>query len=232
MRHALLLAAALVPAGTLGAQEPPPGPQPRVEAPVRDPDFRVGTHAFGLERAVEMLQWRATPRGYERAWSRAPVDSRNFPPDRRNPAEWPLPSRRWLAPATLAGRPVDPAAILALGEWRQFRPGFNRLPANLAATFQPEGDGLGSADDPLAPRVGDLRVRWRELVLPPLQGQLELRGGIWRLKSQVADPVPAVVPVSTDGDARGGRRWRRWLPGVLGGLLVAGLVLVRRRRGR
>ena len=231
MRHALLLAAALLPAGTLGAQESPPGPQPRVEAPVRDPDFRVGTDAFGLERVVEMLQWRAIRDGYERAWSRSPIDSRGFPPDRQNPAEWPLPNRRWLAPATLEGRPVDPAAILALGEWRQFRPGFSRLPANLAATFQPEGDGLGSADDPLAPRVGDLRVRWRELVLPPLRGELELRGGMWRLKAQVADPAP-VAPAPVTAGADDGRGWWSWLLGAFAGALLIGWVLLRRRRRR
>ena len=232
MRNALLLAAALLPAGTLAAQEPARGPQPEVEAPVRDPDFRVGTKAFGLERAVEMLQWRATPHGYERAWSRVLIDSSGYPPGRRNPAGWPLPSRRWLAPATLDGNPVDPAAILALGQWRVFRPSFNRLPANLAATFQPEGDGLGSADDPLAPRVGDLRVRWLELVLPPLQGELELRGGMWRLKSQVADPAPA-APAAAAREAKAGSGLRPLLLAVCGGLLAIGLVvLVRRRRGR
>jgi hypothetical protein len=232
MRSALLLAAALLPAGMLRAQETAGPPGPQVETPARDPDFRVTTRAFGLERAVEMLQWQAREGGYERIWSPVPIDSRGFAPGHANPAAWPLPGRRWLATATLEGKPLDAAAILALGEWREFRPSFNRLPPNLAATFQPEGDGLGSADDPLAPRVGDLRVRWRELVLPPLQGAVELRAGVWRLKSQVADPQP--LPAAARSSERGRHAWRPLLLGTLGGLLAMGvvLVLVRRRRGR
>jgi hypothetical protein len=69
------------------------------------------------------------------------------------------------------------------------------------------------------------------LVLPPLRGQLELRGGMWRLKAQVADPAP-VAPAPVAADAGRGRGWRPWLLGALGGALLIGWVLLRRRRGR
>ena len=234
MRHALL-AAALLAAGALaaGAARAQPLPAPQAEAPVRDPDFRVETRQFGLERRVEMRQWQRSGRGYAAVWSDAPIASAGFPPGHANPPAWPLPGRRWLASATLDGKPVDPAALLALGEWREFRPGFTRLPPNLAASFQPEGDGLGSADDPLRPQIGDLRIRWRELVLPPVEGKLALLGGMWRLKMPAGDPPAAGG--ERDAPASASRsvpawRWPWWL-GAAGGVLgIGALALVRRRK--
>ena len=74
---------------------------------------------------------------------------------------------------SIDGKPVAPEVIGRLGQWRGFRPNFSALPGNLAATFQPEGDGLGSAENPLDPQVGDLRIDWRELTLPPLADKVE-----------------------------------------------------------
>jgi hypothetical protein len=226
---ALLMGAAFAQADA--GEEPMDPPQPG-EA-VRDRDFGVVTHQFGLDRQVEMFQWRANAGGYAQVWNAAPIDSSRFAPGHDNPAKMPLGSRRWLAQdATLDGRPVDPAVLQTLGQWRVFRPNFSRLPANLAASFQPEGDGLGSAENPLEPRIGDLRIFWRELHLPSLQDKVELRNGRWQLtpaaaaQALSAERASAIVELPDNED-------RKLLPWLLGGAVVlVGLGLVWRRRRR
>ena len=233
MRAAWLAAVACASmlAGSAFAQDAPLGaPQP--DRTVRDPEFGVRARHLGLERRVAMLQWQRAPGGYARAWSEALVDSAGFDPGHRNPPTFPLQSRRWIArTVTIDGKPVDPQVLAALGVWRDFRPSFNALPANLAATFQPEGDGLGSADNPLDPQVGDLRIQWRDLQLPPLDDRLVLRDGRWQLapaaKADAPEPLadaaghqpPAPVPT----------RWP-WLVGVLLlAVLVGGRMWWKRR---
>ena len=215
-----------------GAPEANAAPQP--DKTVRDPDFGVVARHFGLERRVEMYQWHAAGQGYVRGWNEQPLDSAGFAPGHDNPP-FPLRGRRWQAPmVSVDGVPLDAQVIARLGQWRDFRPSFNALPGNLAATFQPEGDGLGSAENPLAPQVGDLRIRWRELVLPPLQDRIVLRDGRWQLCND-ATPVAAagagkaVAGTSAAGTRRTGRAW--WLGGGALALLLGALVVVRRRRG-
>ena len=70
-----------------------------------------------------------------------------FAPGHDNRA-MPLHGREWRAAVTLEGKPLADALIDRLGQWRDFRPNFSALPGNMAATFQPEGGGLGSADNP------------------------------------------------------------------------------------
>ena len=251
MRRALALAGLLLLAGALRAQDAPPvedapvgTPQP--DAPLKDVEFGVRVRQFGLERRVEMLQWRSTAHGYERAWSDQPIDAAGFDRAHANPVDWPLPGRRWLATsATLDGKPLDREVIEALGEWRDIRPSFDALPGNMAATFQPEGDGLGSADNPLAPEVGDLRIRWRALVLPPLQGRVRLQDGHWRLAPAAAEdgdpagaPPPVAATVATPASAaapenaprRSASPARGWWFG--GGALVVILAALAARRRR
>lgn len=242
----LLLLAGLALAGTVRAQEA--AGVLRTEPLLRDVEFGVVARAPGLERRVEMLQWTRTPEGYVHVWSDEPIDASAFAPGHANPVAWPLPGRRWLARSvTLDGRPVDPQVIAALGEWRDFRPSFDALPGNMSATFQPEGDGLGSADNPLAPQVGDLRIRWRQLVLPPLQGRVVLRDGRWQLA-----PSDPVADGDADGDADEAKpvipaqparvaapaevahampsprpRWPRWVAAL--GVLVAAVAIVAAR---
>lgn len=165
---------------------------PKSGGVLRDREFGVASSQFGLERQVELYQWRRSGDGFVPVWHGAIIDSSAFPEERRNPSVMPLESRRWWADApTLAGRPIDREVVVSLGRWTEFRPDFARLPGNLAAAFQPEGNGLGSSENPLEPNIGDVRVRWRELVLPELVGRVELRHGRWHLTSEAAARVVA-----------------------------------------
>lgn len=217
--------------------------QPRTTAAVRDADFGVATRQFGLDRRVEVLQWQRSGDGYRRVWHDAPIDDATHAPGHENPDAAPLPSRRWWSDsARLEGRPLDAAVLRTLGTWRAFRPDFSALPANLAVTFQPEGDGLGSAVNPLEPQVGDMRVTWRELLLPPLDGRVELRAERWVLRDAQrarVDPPPATVarlpvprvavPTVTPPAPSAPRLWP-WVAGVLGVLLVVTLARALRVR--
>jgi hypothetical protein len=226
---ALLTGAAFAQADA--GEEPMDPPQPG-EA-LRDRDFGVVSHRFGLDRQVEMFQWRADASGYTQVWNAAPIDSSHFAPGHENPARMPLGSRRWLAQgATLDGSPIDPAVLQTLGQWRGFRPNFSRLPANLAASFQPEGDGLGSAENPLEPRVGDLRIFWRELHLPPLQDKVELRNGRWQLTAGAAAEALSAARASTVVELPDdeGRKLLPWLLGGAVAVVALGLLWRRRRR--
>ena len=218
-------------AGLAHAQDSVLGaPQP--DRSVRDAEFGVIARHLGLERHVEMLQWQRTASGYARVWSERSIDSSTFPPDHQNPGAFPLQSERWTASVVrIDDKPVDQQVIVQRGVWQDIRPSFSALPANLAATFQPEGDGLGSAENPLEPHVGDLRIRWRDLVLPTLDGQISLRGGRWQLLPEarmVPAPVEALTPAD---DSSAPRRAWIWTIGVLVALGLTVFVLrVRRRR--
>ena len=235
MRARACAIAMLLFAGGAFAQDAPvesgPIDAPQPDKSVRDAEFGVVARHYGLERLVEMYQWRASGQGYAKAWSARSIDSTGFAPGHANPA-FPLRGRRWLAKSiSIDGKPLDAEVLAALGQWRDFRPGFSRLPGNLAVTFQPEGDGLGSAENPLDPQIGDLRIRWRELVLPPLQDRIVLRGGHWRLPAR--PPVPAPGP----GDQQAtpvkstkphGAPW--WFGSGAIVVLIAALAARRRRR--
>ncbi|MEG3790012.1 TMEM43 family protein [Lysobacter sp. CCNWLW3] len=244
-RAALLLPIALFVAAAAAQAPAPPGGkattastaepvgEPTTAGILRDREFGVSSRRFGLDRRVEMYQWRATPTGYERVWNAAPIDSQGYAPGHQNPPTLPLENRRWWSEsASLDGRPIDSGVLHALGEWRVFRPNFSRLPANLAATFQPEGDGLGSAENPLDPQIGDLRVSWRELQLPPLEGKVELVDGRWRMSAATAaaalNAAPVPAPVAAP-EAEGAHRLWPWFGGAA---LVIAIALVARRRRR
>ena len=221
----MLAASAFAQDAALGAPQP--------DRTVRDAEFGVRARHLGLERRVVMLQWQRVPGGYARTWSEALIDSSGFDPGHRNPSSFPLGSRRWIArTVTIDGKPLDPAVLPALGIWRGFRPSFNALPANLAATFQPEGDGLGSADNPLDPQVGDLRIQWRDLELPPLDDRLVLRDGRWQLlPGMAARAAPLAGPANVSPPAPAPARWP-WVVGLLLAALAAGIWWKRRTPSR
>ncbi len=200
--------------------------EPTHASNLRDREFGVATRQFGLQRRVEMYQWRRGDDGrYRKVWWDRPVDSSAHEAAYRNPGTFPLPTRYWISEsATLDGKPLDDEVLKTLGTWRAFRPGFTSLPGNLAATFQPEGDGLVSAENPLDPQVEDLRVTWRELVLPELDGRLVLRGGVWMLQAQprsaaMVDQAPSHEPkVATNEQMR-------WLERIAIGFALLAAVL-------
>jgi hypothetical protein len=239
MRRWWCVAAVLLCAGGASAQDAvqadASGPDVPVGAPqpdrsVRDVEFGVVARHFGLERRVEMYQWRAAGLGYLKGWSAQPIDSTGFAPGHANPP-FPLQGRRWLAKSiTIDGKPLDAEVIAGLGQWRDFRPGFSALPGNLAVTFQPEGDGLGSAENPLDPQIGDLRIHWRELMLPPLQDRVTLREGRWRLLAPPAADAATADSGPAPAEARPKPRRAPWLFG--GGALIALVAALAARRRR
>ncbi len=226
---ALLLALA---GGAHAQQAAPPQGRPTSAHPPRDTAFGVTARGFGLQRRVEMLQWRRFGPGYRKEWSEQPIDSSGYAQAYRNPGEFPIETRYWIAEdTTLDGKNVDDDVLKEFGEWRDFRPGFSALPANLAATFQPEGDGLGTADNPLDPQIGDLRVHWRVLELPPLAGKVALQGGVW---IPASDAVAAGVVAGSDTVADAATpskspRWSWWMAAAVV-LALGGAWWLRRRR--
>lgn len=196
---------------------------------LRDPDFGVVARgAVGLERRVEMYQWQRDGEGYRRDWSVRAIDSTGFVPGHENPPAIPLRSRRWNPGRILVdGKPVAPDAVEALARWHVLRPDFSALPGNLSATFQPEGDGLGSAANPMRPEVGDLRITWRELRMPQSYDGLVLRDGRWELDAAAVASAGRAREAGTR-PARAGFGWM--LLGALAAAVLAAAWLLRRRR--
>lgn len=241
MKHVVAVLA-LVFAGAAMAQAPTaqvaPRGEPEVQGTLRDADFGVRKRAAGLKRQVEMYQWQRAGAAYATVWSAQRIDSSRFDPAHGNPGSFPIRTRYWIATQLrLDGKPLGEDVLKEYGRWRAFRPGFSALPGNLAATFQPEGDGLSSSENPLDPQVGDLRITWHALELPPLAGKVALENGTW---VPVAQAPAAAVPapgqngagaVPARAPAAGGHRppWA-WLLGA--GLAALALVLALLARGR
>lgn len=228
----LLVAFALLLAGApgLAADAPLPEGEPRADRSLRDDDFGVESDAFGLERRVEMYQWRRESTGYSRVWNSAPIDSSGFDATHRNPARLPVRNRQWWVDAvTLDGRPLPVSTVRLLGQWVPLRPGFSALPERIARRFQPEGDGLGSSYNPLAPDIGDVRITWHQFVLPPLAGKVELRQGAWTLTAQAAAAPQAARPAVDIAAATRtpARRLRPWFIALAAASLVGLWFLVR-----
>ena len=186
---------ALWPAAAALAQTAPDS-DPVASNTLEDADFRVESRQFGLERRVEMYQWRRDENGeYVRIWNAAPIDSSAFDDAHRNPSRLPVRNREWwVASVRLDGKPLPLGVVRLLGQWQTLRPNFSRLPGGIARDYQPEGDGLSSSDNPLAPATGDARITWHEFVLPPLAGKVELRDGIWQLSPKAAAAPAAARP--------------------------------------
>lgn len=230
---ALLGLLALV-APAQAADAPAPEGEPRAVGSVRDADFGVESRALGLERRVEMYQWRRDPNGYQKVWNPAPIDSSDFDPAHRNPARLPVRNRQWWVDSvSLDGHPLPVATVRLLGQWTPVRPGFSALPERFSQRFQPEGDGLGSSYNPLAPEIGDVRITWHEFTLPPLAGKVELRDGVWGLSPRAAaapQPVRPAVDIAAAAGALG-RRLGPWVVALAVAALVGLWFLVRALTG-
>ena len=226
-------------AGAAVAQAPQAVTTPRGElqtaSELRDREFGVRTHAPGLQRRVEMYQWRHAGSGYVAGWAQEPIDSSRFDGEHVNPGEFPVRTRFWIATRVmLDGSPVDEDVLKQYGGWRAFRPGFSALPGNLAATFQPEGDGLASSENPLDPQVGDLRITWHALTLPPLAGKVALEGGTWvpvqASQSDVATAQATDAPTVAGQQGIGVEKHWIWIAAAFAVALV--LIALMRRRGK
>ncbi|GGZ54695.1 hypothetical protein GCM10008101_05040 [Lysobacter xinjiangensis] len=198
---------------------------------LEDADFGVVSSQFGLERRVEMYQWRRDDEGgYSTVWNAAPIDSSSFDAPHRNPSRLPVRNRQWwVESATLDGKPLPLAVIRLLGQWQAAKPNFSRLPGKFAERYQPEGDGLASSYNPLAPEIGDVRITWHEFVLPPLAGKVELHEGEWRLSAKAA-AAPAVARPAVDIAAAArspALRLRPWLIAIAIAALAALWFLIR-----
>lgn len=224
---------------TQGAQAQAPKGKPEAGGVLKDTEFGVTTRQFALQRRVEMFQWQRDGGGYGKVWSEAPIASSGFDAAHRNPGEFPMQARFWVSTdVSLDGKPVHEDVLKQFGRWHGFRPGFTALPGNLAATFQPEGDGLSSAENPLAPQIGDLRVTWREMRLPDLGGKVALLQGRWvpREASDVAadegtgnETIGGTA--SADAASRVGRGvTTAWLAAVAVAFVLLVLLFARRRR--
>lgn len=157
----------------------------RTQAGSMDPEFQLRRDALALQRTVEMYQWRekkterkeknaggsettVTEYSYTQGWADELIDSSRFhqPAGHANPSRMPLRSQRYDAPdAQLGAYRLSASQLGAIGAWRDLL--ISDLPPNLRS----EGWGMGVNGElyrglsPSSPRVGDLRVRYREL--PP-----------------------------------------------------------------
>lgn len=227
---AALLAAAIPLAARAAAPVLPAG-DPHPDVVLRDADFGVESTRFGLERRVEMFQWRRDAAGYSNVWNGAAIQSGSFDAGHRNPSRLPVTNRRWWpARVTIDGHDLSLDEVRLLGQWQPMHPNFSRLPGNYAARYQPEGDGLGSSLNPLNPEVGDVRITWHEFVLPPLAGKIQLLGGQWELSPKAASAPAATRPEAVDIAAatlEPVRRLGPWLIVIAAGLLAALWFLIR-----
>ena len=217
-----------------GAQTQPSGQIESADV-VTDPDFGIHAHALGLERRVEMLQWRKVnfpvPPHDEQAWVAGRVDANGFDATHRNPGDLPFNGARWWsADPKLDGHPVSTDVLAALdvstpNAWTPLKPDLSQLPTNLAVSFQPDGDWLSTSQDPMHPQVGDVRVRWHVIAHASAPTGTLLIAGRWELLAvkEATAPPPSATTTPSSTDAHG------WMQRLFGDhlmwLFVAGLVL-------
>jgi hypothetical protein len=257
---ALLVALLLSMAATAQpvAKNPTPAPVASTQAPssgqivsttaLTDPVFRVRAKVVGLDRTVEMLQWRKAdlpaPPHYEMAWTAERIDSKDFDAAHRNTIEFPFNGQRWwTSDAALDGHPLSADVLARLDAWTPFKPDLTQLPANIAVSFQPDGDWLSTSQDPAHPQIGDLRVRWREIASAPAPAGAVLVAGRWEMPSSTAastaaasspesstDSTPeprAARPTLTASGPDTPSEWSQRLPGTLiEVVIVAGIAIV------
>jgi hypothetical protein len=156
-------------------------------ATVEDDRLGVRVQALKLRREVEMYQWversesetrtklgggteTVTTYRYAQEWRRDAVDSSRFeePAGHANPAPE-LTAEEWTAePVLLGAFTLSAPFVDDLDRGRPLAVDDGLLRRIAGASGRPvrrEGDGLYLGDDPAAPAVGDLRVRFTEV--PP-----------------------------------------------------------------
>ncbi len=239
-------ASAPSPVASAPAPAAQPLPQGRIESAVAvaDPMFHVRAKVLGLERGVEMLQWRKidfpAPPHYEQAWAAERVDASGFDAAHRNPDDLPFNGERWWsADPKLDGHPVSANVLGALDAWTPLKPDLSQLPTNLAVSFQPDGEWLSTSQDPAHPAIGDVRVHWRTIEHASAPIGTVLIAGRWELPASVAAAVTSVVAQSQPATVASPSGMHGWLQRMFGdhltwlivvGLALALLLLVWKRR--
>jgi hypothetical protein len=147
---------------------------PKVVESPHDPEFDLRVDTPVLVRHVEMFQWREIRLGenvhYELDWVDRPLDATDFvhPAGHVNPGAFPIVGRQFDAGQVRLGRFLLSTPLLhALPGSMPVPPDMERLPPNLAVSFQRVGNTLVTSARADSPRLGDLRVSWEAV---PLQG--------------------------------------------------------------
>jgi hypothetical protein len=220
-------------------------PKGKIEskATVTDPDFHVHANLIGLERRVEMLEWRRTddpaPPHYEQVWVAGIVDSSGYDAKHRNPRDLPFNGARWWSSdARLDGHPVSASVLGALDAWTPFKPDLSQLPMNLSVSFQPDGEWLSTSQDPGHPQVGDVRVRWSAIERTTAPTGIVLVDGHWELPATTAATAAGAPGSKTAAEqAPASASW--WsklfgdrLPWLIGAGVLLGLALLVWKRRR
>jgi hypothetical protein len=168
----------------------------RASEPVTDPAFAVSIPALALRREVEMFQWEenkstttrrtsgggeetTTTYSYDKDWDDDLVDSSDFRESGHdNPAEMPYRGEEWRAsPIHLGGFVLSDAAAAELGGWRRVDLAGVQLPPNLAASFRLDDGWFVTSENPDAPKVGDVRVRFEYIPEGPTSVVARQQGG-------------------------------------------------------
>ncbi|HET7844361.1 MAG TPA: TMEM43 family protein [Xanthomonadales bacterium] len=150
-------------------------------APLVDDAFGISADALALERDVEMYQWRekretketrklgggterTTEYSYSLAWNSDPVDSSDFRhrEGHENPGALPLASRKVSVDhAQLGAYTLDSGIAKRFDEWRAFD--VPETAASTDADFRRVESGFYRGADPGAPKLGDVRVKFRHV---------------------------------------------------------------------
>lgn len=151
---------------------------------VVDREFGISAEAIHLERRVEMYQWQesqssetrkktgggtetTTTYSYSQGWSERLIDSSAFkePRGHENPASMPFRSRIVTAEeVSLGAFTLSPGLVQRIGNWEPLPiRSTSGLPDSLRGRARLHRDGLYLGPDPAAPRVGDLRISFRQV---------------------------------------------------------------------
>jgi hypothetical protein len=149
-------------------------------SPIRDGDLSlVFNDVIVVARTVEMYQWlehkdtktvdevggsqrTETTYSYQQGWSEEWRNSEEFkhPTGHANP-QMPLQSQSWVATGTTLGAfALEREALLQLQGSSQ------RQPEKVPEGWKQDSEGLYKGDDPNAPKLGDLRVRYHVIPSP------------------------------------------------------------------
>lgn len=151
------------------------------EQTLSDPVFGVSATGLKLERSVEMYQWQedkeshtekqagggtitTTTYSYKRVWSERLLPSGGFkqPRGHENPGGMPYQSETFIAGEVRVGNFRLPARLMRqINAYQSLPVDTSALPKSMIAKATAFGDGLYIGDDPISPRIGDLRIDFR-----------------------------------------------------------------------